>query len=67
LPQTLKALKPLDGFCIMADIVRSTELKDRDTIQWVTRLANTFNHVRGWVSYQFLKTVGDMLMVSSYK
>jgi len=62
LRQTLEDLKPVTGFCVMADIVGSTGLKDRNLQEWIIRIANTFNLVRSWVEPNFLKTVGDMLM-----
>lgn len=58
----LEDLKPVNGYCIMADIVGSTELKEKSVKEWVKRIAYTFNQVRSWVEPNYLKTVGDMLM-----
>ena len=60
--QTLESLTPVDGFCIMVDVVGSTELKDRSMTEWIFRIGNAFNHARAWVEPKFLKTVGDELM-----
>jgi class 3 adenylate cyclase len=62
LKTVVERLKPVNGYCVMVDVVGSTALKDRDVRQWVIRLGNTFNHVRAWVAPQILKVVGDMLM-----
>src|SRR6266566_2454079 len=62
LEQLLQNLKPSTGYCLMADIVGSTALKDRDVREWIRFLANTFNNIRAWTDARFLKTVGDLLM-----
>jgi class 3 adenylate cyclase len=62
LRQTLDNLTQVNGFCIMVDIVGSTELKDRDEKEWIILFGNTFSHARGGVGLKFLKTVGDELM-----
>jgi len=63
LQEKLKQIPRVEGFCLMVDIVGSTEMKNQGEMpEWVLGIASTFNHVRSWVEPQFLKTVGDMLM-----
>jgi len=62
LRQKIENLRPVNGFCVMIDMVGSTELKDRSLNEWILRIGNVFNLARGWVEPKFLKTIGDMLM-----
>ncbi len=62
LQKTLEALNPIEGFCIMVDIVGSAELKDRNMNEWIIKTGNVFSIARGWVVPKVLKTVGDLVM-----
>lgn len=62
----IKKKKPIAGFCVMADVVGSTEIKYNVPFSnWCINLHNTFFRFHGYSfegTVPVLKTVGDELM-----
>jgi class 3 adenylate cyclase len=59
--------RPVQGYCLMIDLVESTKLKDRPAKDWMTDLTFTFYYLKDQIveahsDAKHLKIVGDMLM-----
>ncbi len=62
LKKKVQQLAPTPGYCIIADIVGSTQMKDQSVPSWAARIFNTFSLLTSYLHVSPLKSIGDALM-----
>jgi class 3 adenylate cyclase len=62
LKQKIQRLAPSPGYCVIADIVGSTKMKDDALPSWAARIYNTFSLLTSYLHVSSLKSIGDALM-----